>query len=858
MKASLWLTAATVLMGVGMATEPQDVHAAATGQTSSQRATEHIWEWMPNPTLRKIMLKTLNNDPNIKHHWKTEDDITKKDMRLLTKMELTKENVSGVGVQTIQMFSLEGLEYATNLTYLDLDGSVTNFDSTDREAFGKNPIRQPRGHITILSPLMNLTKLDTLILKNNRIDDVRKLANLTNLSYLDLSNCQIADFSPLGQIPFEVFKGEGQVISRTDRFTGNELSGHLKNTSTWIDGSRYEMKALDRYAVPAYTREDRHEDTGDLLGTHDVFKLKFSAGKSHSDGDKGLSYDHLADQEYTRPDDNFTTGEMLKHDARNAMLGEVRSPDGKVLWTYVNTYRFTTYPAPVTVSHVDTDGNKLQDDEVLTGGLGAPYQTQPVKIEGYQHKETKGEMTGKFLREEQKVVHVYEKVDDQDTGTGNGGDGSTGDGDDSQGNMNGGDQGNGNANGGDGQDGSDNNGDSDGDADGNDGQDGSDSNGDSDGDADGNDGQDGQDGFDNNGDSDSDANGGDDQDGSDNNGDSDGDTNGGDGQDGSDSNGDSDGDTNGNDGSDNNGDSDSDSDGNDGQDGSDNNGDSDGDTNGNDGQDGSDNNGDSDSDADGNDGQDGSDNNGDSNGDVNGNKPGDNNGNGGTVTGPGTGGNGSGNNGSDNGSEEGSGSGSGDGSGTGSGSGSDGNDSDDGNDNNNNDGNGSGTGDGNGSGTGDGNNTGNGGDTGTDNGTDTGTGNENDTGTGNGTDTSDGNENDTGTGSETGSTGNTGGSTTDTGSGNQSGTGQGSQSVATDDEEEIDSPVSGSEFDHATTGDGDNGSTDLSYSALGGGSGSTTGRLPQTGEAQSSWTWLGLLLVSLFGTGFMKHKRREE
>jgi len=74
-KASLWLTAATVLMGVGMATEPQDVHAAATEQTSSQRATEHIWEWMPNPTLRKIMLKTLNNDPNIKHHWKTEDDI---------------------------------------------------------------------------------------------------------------------------------------------------------------------------------------------------------------------------------------------------------------------------------------------------------------------------------------------------------------------------------------------------------------------------------------------------------------------------------------------------------------------------------------------------------------------------------------------------------------------------------------------------------------------------------------------------------------------------------------------------------------------------------------------------------------
>lgn len=229
-KASLWLTAATVLMSVGMATEPQDVHAAATEQTSSQRATEHIWEWMPNPTLRKIMLKTLNNDPNIKQHWKTEDDISKKDLRLLTKMELTKENVSGVGVQTIQMFSLEGLEYATNLTYLDLDGSVTNFDSTDREAFGKNPIRQPRGHITILSPLMNLRKLDTLILKNNRIDDVRKLANLTNLSYLDLSNCQIADFSPLGQIPFEVFKGEGQVISRTDRFTGNELSGHLKNT----------------------------------------------------------------------------------------------------------------------------------------------------------------------------------------------------------------------------------------------------------------------------------------------------------------------------------------------------------------------------------------------------------------------------------------------------------------------------------------------------------------------------------------------------------------------------------------------------------------------------------------------------
>lgn len=70
---------------------------------------------------------------------------------------------------------LSGLEYFTNLKYLDL---------------GENNIED-------IDALEDLTKLETLKLDHNLIEDITPLKNLTNLKYLDLKSNYISDIWPL-------------------------------------------------------------------------------------------------------------------------------------------------------------------------------------------------------------------------------------------------------------------------------------------------------------------------------------------------------------------------------------------------------------------------------------------------------------------------------------------------------------------------------------------------------------------------------------------------------------------------------------------------------------------------------------
>ena len=71
--------------------------------------------------------------------------------------------------------NIHGMEYATNLTNLDLDSN----------------------EISNISPLSGLTNLTRLDLYCNRISDISSLSGLTNLTELYLDSNQISDTSPL-------------------------------------------------------------------------------------------------------------------------------------------------------------------------------------------------------------------------------------------------------------------------------------------------------------------------------------------------------------------------------------------------------------------------------------------------------------------------------------------------------------------------------------------------------------------------------------------------------------------------------------------------------------------------------------
>mgnify|MGYP006277382023 CR=1 FL=1 len=85
-------------------------------------------------------------------------------------------NIETLLLEAERIDSLVGMEYLTSLTTLELND---NYNIKD------------------ISPLAGLTKLTTLNLENNQVDNIEPLRNLTNLEHINLNNNLISDLTPL-------------------------------------------------------------------------------------------------------------------------------------------------------------------------------------------------------------------------------------------------------------------------------------------------------------------------------------------------------------------------------------------------------------------------------------------------------------------------------------------------------------------------------------------------------------------------------------------------------------------------------------------------------------------------------------
>ena len=120
-------------------------------------------------------------------------DITKRAMSRLTNLHANSELFRGRPQPT----NLSGLEHATNLTHLNLNGNriadlipiagLTNLIS----------LRLYNNQFSSLTPLEGLTSLKSLDLSSNRIDNITSLKGLTNLVELFIQLNEIQDVTPL-------------------------------------------------------------------------------------------------------------------------------------------------------------------------------------------------------------------------------------------------------------------------------------------------------------------------------------------------------------------------------------------------------------------------------------------------------------------------------------------------------------------------------------------------------------------------------------------------------------------------------------------------------------------------------------
>ena len=61
----------------------------------------------------------------------------------------------------------------------------------------------------------------------------------------------------------------------------------------------------------------------------------------------------------------------------------------------------------VTVHYLDTHGNTIAEDTILSGNIGESYEAEQRDIQGYVLKEIDGEVEGKFSNEEQEITYIY-------------------------------------------------------------------------------------------------------------------------------------------------------------------------------------------------------------------------------------------------------------------------------------------------------------------------------------------------------------------------------------------------------------------------------------------------------------------
>ena len=63
----------------------------------------------------------------------------------------------------------------------------------------------------------------------------------------------------------------------------------------------------------------------------------------------------------------------------------------------------------VIVKYEDLNGNKLKENDILTGKVDEDYKTTPIELEIYKLKEVVGEEEGKYKEEDTIVVYKYDK-----------------------------------------------------------------------------------------------------------------------------------------------------------------------------------------------------------------------------------------------------------------------------------------------------------------------------------------------------------------------------------------------------------------------------------------------------------------
>ena len=158
---------------------------------------------IPDPNLRTAIAEALGKNPNA--------PITVEEIKRLDELR-----ANGRGIQ-----DLTGLQFATNVTFLQLEGNEISDLSPIAGLINVRDLRLNNNLISDISPYRGLTNLTSTSFRNNMVSDISPLAGLINLNYLAFTGTNVSDLSPITKlINLESLSFEGNNVSDLSPVSG--------------------------------------------------------------------------------------------------------------------------------------------------------------------------------------------------------------------------------------------------------------------------------------------------------------------------------------------------------------------------------------------------------------------------------------------------------------------------------------------------------------------------------------------------------------------------------------------------------------------------------------------------------------
>jgi len=372
---------------------------------------------VPDPNLKQTILSTLG--------LATTAELTQTDMDKLTNLTLN----------SVDIYSLVGLEHATNLSsiYINVNNKITDFtplesltkltfvtlqtSSLTSDNFPNLTASQGLTNLSIggtsvdnsvLAKIVNLKALVRLYMDSNmNITNIEPLKVLPNLKSLSVQFCGITDFTVIKDFPImSDLAAFGQNTGRNDpptTVTRSSLKYNEDEQSVYIPFSMMpnRMTNFDGYIPPFSTSNSASNTYFDFNGT------QLPASRLQID-DNGITINSVSPEEYQGI-------KSFEYNARlNNPAGTYAVPDGYTFYaissgTYLHQFDVVDDGAPVTVKYQDENGQELAPSELLNGYVGATYNSKELSFQGYSLIKVDGDATGKFTDSPQTVTYIYQK-----------------------------------------------------------------------------------------------------------------------------------------------------------------------------------------------------------------------------------------------------------------------------------------------------------------------------------------------------------------------------------------------------------------------------------------------------------------